>query len=282
MPPQQCCFMLEVAAHSSSWLGFATFAQPAFFPLRGTNISSAVLPSQRPGVDSTGLSSKCLSSNESDLPAQESHSFHEDVFFSLQVASPWLNIVVIMCPWVSSDYWWVTSTVSCPQQPCAAPDNSGPQLLGNHQSHTWSSFFPAAFYFFPSIIVFSKESDFSWCIWHRTASVLSFFLQWCFRLHLQQGPTCSFSWWSRVSLELSPTTTFQRNQFFLSAFFTVQLSHLCTVIKNMRMRMALALASSDTSLSLVTFPNSPIAAFLNPSLPLISWLQSPFSLTERR
>lgn len=71
--------VVETHSRSSSWLGFLTLAQPAFFPLRGTNISSAAFPSQRPGVDSMEPSSKC--SNESHLCAHESHSLHEAVFF---------------------------------------------------------------------------------------------------------------------------------------------------------------------------------------------------------
>lgn len=76
-----------------------------------------------------------------------------------------------------------------------------------------------------------------------------------------------------------PTTTFQNNQFFFPVFFTVQVSQVYIVIGNVRVWVILAF---DTSLSLVTFPNSPIAAFQNLSLPFISWLQSPLALTETR
>lgn len=71
---------------------------------------------------------------------------------------------------------------------------------------------------------------------------------------------------------------FRGVQFFLSAFFTVQLSHPCMVPGRTSMWVVLALVSKDMSLLLVISPNSSSAALWSLSLLLGSLLWFPFEL----
>ena len=89
----------------------------------------------------------------------------------------------LMCVHVCDE--WVTSTMSCPQQPCSAPANSVYGFFyGVNPSHIWSSSAPAAFYFSQHYCLFQttvsshdvpKVGQLQFC---------HFCLQWCFRLNL--------------------------------------------------------------------------------------------------
>ena len=119
-------------------------------------------------------------------------------------------------------YEWVMLTSHCPQQPCSASVDSWLWLLLWSQCSPYLALLPSAF---PS-----KNPAFSVCAWSRTALVMSFLPLTILQAQFALGPTCSLSWWSRVSVELSSKMMFQMNQHFLSVLFTTQLLHLYIVL----------------------------------------------------
>ena len=145
----------------------------------------------------------------------------------------------LMCVHVCDE--WVTSTMSCPQQPCSAPANSVYGFFyGVSLSHIWSSSAPAAFYFSQHYCLFQttvsshdvpKVGQLQFC---------HFCLQWCFRLNLFEDHFFIF-----LSVQGIHKTIFQHrisneSIFFLSTVFTVQLSHQYTGIGNVRVWINLA------------------------------------------
>lgn len=99
----------------------------------------------------------------------------------------------VICHWVSADSWqldeWVTSTISCPQQPGSAPAHAHPWLLlwrPSTSSLVTSLLLPSVS---PSIVIVYKEPcPLRMCLKYHSFSFVIFFffflLQQCFRLNL--------------------------------------------------------------------------------------------------
>ena len=156
-------------------------------------------------------------------------------------------------------------------------------LYGINPAHAWFSIFPAPFYFSQHYCLFQKllsshevpkvgQPQFI-IFASSNSSVLN-----CSRTHL-----FSFLEVQGVCRAVLQHHISNESVFLLSVFFTAQISHLYVIIGSMRVWIILALVSKDTSLHLMAFPNSFIAALVSLCLLLISWLQSPFKLmTEPR
>lgn len=113
----------------------------------------------------------------------------------------------------------VTATEPCSQQRCAASTHTCPGLLT--RSEPVSQFLrlclrPSVF---PALLSFPKDPAFSRRARSRAASVLSFLPLVMFQDYFALGPTCSYFWPSKVSMELSSSIVFIFIHFFKLSVF---------------------------------------------------------------
>lgn len=133
---------------------------------------------------------------------------------------------------------------------------------------------------FPAFLSFPENLVLSRCVRSKTASVLSLCLQWCSRLSLfALTHWCVFLGVQGVRRAL-PQREFQMNHFIPLSLCTVQLSRN-SMHRNWEHEgvPGLSLGPNDTSMLLVTFPSSSIAALPSLGLLVTSWLQLMESVT---